>query len=106
MCNVLKVSRSSYYNWLHSGISNRKAKDQVLMKEINTIFNNSKQTYGSPRITIELERLGHKVSRPKVVRLMKRLGLKSSVKKKYRITTDSNHKFPIAPNLVKRDFAR
>ncbi len=74
------------------------------MDEIKTIFKESKQIYGSPRITIELERQGHNVSRPKVARLMKQLGLKSKVKKKYRVTTDSNHKFPIAPNLVKRDF--
>lgn len=104
MCKVLKISRSSYYNWLNSGISNRKLNDKILMDKIKTIFNQSKQTYGSPRITIELKRLGHKVSRPKIARLMNRLGLKSKVKKKYRITTDSNHKFPIAPNLVKRDF--
>ena len=104
MCEVLEISRSSYYNWLTGGISSRKLNDNILMDKIKTIFNQSKQTYGSPRITVELERLGHKVSRPKVARLMNRLGLKSKVKKKYRITTDSNHKFPIAPNLVKRDF--
>ncbi len=105
MCNVLKISRSSYYNWLNGSISNRKVKNKILMNEIKTIFKESKQTYGSPRITIELERQGHNVSRPKVARLMKQLGLKSKVKKKYRVTTDSNHKFPIAPNLVKRNFA-
>lgn len=79
-------------------------KNLILVDLIKTIFEESKQTYGSPRITIELRKLGHHVSRPKVARLMKQEGLKSKVKRKYRVTTDSDHKFPVAPNLVKRNF--
>lgn len=105
MCNILNISKSSYYNWLKGGISNRNLKNNVLSKVIKDIFENSKQTYGSPRITVELRKLGHQVSRPKVARLMKSLGLKSKVKKKYRVTTDSDHKYPVSPNLIKRDFA-
>ena len=101
----MKTSKSSYYNWLKGGVSNRCAKNQVLTKKIKDIFENSKQTYGSPRITAELGKMGHQVSRPKVARLMKSAGLKSKVKKKYRVTTDSDHKYPVSPNLVKRDFA-
>lgn len=105
MCNILNISKSSYYNWLKGGISNRNLKNNVLSKVIKDIFENSKQTYGSPRITVELRKLGHQVSRPKVARLMKSLGLKSKVKNKYRVTTDSDHKYPVSPNLIKRDFA-
>lgn len=105
MCKILKISKSSYYHWLKSGISNRAAKNRVLTKEIEDIFEDSNQTYGSPRITKELRKKGHQVSRPKVARLMKNAGLKSKVKRKYRVTTDSDHKFPVSPNLVKRNFA-
>lgn len=105
MCKILKISKSSYYNWFKGGISNRSLKNKVLTKVINDIFENSKQTYGSPRITVELGKLGHQVSRPKVARLMKNAGLKSKVKRKYRVTTDSDHKYPVSPNLVNRDFA-
>lgn len=78
--------------------------DKIYTDKIENIFEASKQTYGSPRITVELEKHGYKISRPKVAKLMKQAGLKSKVKKKYRVTTDSNHDFPIAPNLLNRNF--
>ena len=104
MCKVLEVSRSSYYKWLKGGISKRKYENQILTNEITKIFHMSKQTYGSPRVTKELYRRGFKASKPRVAKLMRLAGLKSKVRKKYRITTDSNHKYPIAKNLLKRDF--
>lgn len=104
MCKVLKVSRSSYYKWLKGGISKRKYENQILTNEITKIFHMSKQTYGSPRITMALAKQGFKASRPRVAKLMRLAGLKSKVRKKYRITTDSNHKYPIAKNLLKREF--
>jgi len=104
MCDFLKVTRSSYYKWLKGSISKRKAENTMLTNEIVKIFNNSKQTYGSPRITEELRRMDINVSRPRVAKLMKKAGCKSKVKKKYRVTTDSNHKYPIAENILNRNF--
>lgn len=104
MCKALNVSRSAYYNWLKGGLSARAAKDKILKENIIEIFEMSKHTYGSPRVTEELKRRGQHVSRPKVARFMKQMGIRSKVKKKYKTTTDSNHKYPIAPNLVKRNF--
>lgn len=104
MCNVFKISRSAYYKWLKGGVSKREQENQILLKEIRIIFNMSKQTYGSPRISKELERRDLKTSRPRVAKIMRKAGLKSKVKKKYRITTDSNHKYPVSKNHLKRNF--
>lgn len=104
MCKVLNVSKSSYYKWLNGGISERAKNDKILKKEIEDIFNMSKQTYGSPRITEELKRRGRVISKPKVAKIMRQLGLESKVKRKYKTTTDSNHKFPVAANIIKRNF--
>lgn len=64
----------------------------------------SKETYGSPRISKELARSGIKASRIRVAKLMRKSGLKSKVRKKYRVTTNSNHKYPVAENHLKRNF--
>ena len=104
MCKVLKIGRSSYYQWLKGGVSKRKLENRILTSEIKKIFKMSKQTYGSPRISKELARLGIKASRIRVAKLMRKSGLKSKVRKKYRVTTDSNHKYPVAENNLKRNF--
>ena len=67
-------------------------------------FEDNKNLYGSPRITRVLNRKGIKVSRPRVARMMRKAGLRSVVKKKFKVTTDSNHKFAIPENILDRDF--
>lgn len=104
MCKALKISRSSYYRWYKGGISNRKLENQKLLIEIKSIFDTSKQTYGSPRISAELKKQGHLVSKPRVARLMRANGIRSKVKKKYKVTTDSTHSFKISPNILNRNF--
>jgi transposase InsO family protein len=101
----LKIGRSSYYKCLKGGISKRKLENQVLLSDIHKIFNVSKQTYGSPSISKEMEHQGIKASRVRVAKLMRLAGLKSKVKRKYRITTDSNHKYPVAENHLRRNFS-
>ena len=104
MCKVLKVSKSGYYKWLKSNPSKRTVQNQVITEQIRQIYQQSKQTYGSPRITRELLSRSIKVSRPRVARLMQKAGIQSKIRKKYVITTDSRHKFPIADNLLDREF--
>lgn len=105
MSEVLQVSRSGYYRWLNSGPSARSVENRELTEQIRSIHTRSKQTYGSPRITAELNAGNRKASRPRVARLMKEAGIRSKVTKKYRVsTTDSKHGFLIAPNLLDRDF--
>jgi transposase InsO family protein len=104
MCKVLKVSKSGYYKWLQSGPSKRALENQVLVKKIRRIYDRSKRTYGSPRITSELHAQAIKVSRPRVARLMKKEGIRSRLRKKYVVTTDSKHGFRIVENLLDRNF--
>lgn len=104
MCSLFKVSRSGYYSWLNKKPSKYKKENELLIKEIKKIYNQSRQTYGSPRITEELKSLNIYVSRPRVARLMKKENIRSQIRKKYVITTDSNHTFKVTPNLLNRNF--
>lgn len=105
MCRLLAVSRSGYYAWRKRQPSAREMADAQLLAEIKKIFAASGQTYGSPRIHIELRAAGIRCSRKRVERLMRENGLKVVQKRKNRVvTTDSDHDFPVAPNLLDRDF--
>jgi len=84
--------------------SKRSIENQMLEQEILDAFQNSKSIYGSPRITQVLNSKQIKVSRPRVARMMKKARLRSIVKKKFRVTTDSSHKFAIPENRLDRDF--
>jgi putative transposase len=104
MCTVFKVSRSRFYTWLSNELSSTAIENQILIEKIRVIHRKSKQTYGSPRITQELYKLGVKVSRPRVARLMKKAKIRSNVKRKFRVTTDSEHKYPVVENKLDRQF--
>ena len=104
MCKVLKVSRSGYYEWLVRKPSTRKEKNRMIVDRIKEIYKASRERYGSPKIAKELNHQGIKVSRPRVARLMRLAHLRSIVKKKYKITTDSRHNYPIAENYLNRNF--
>jgi putative transposase len=104
MCKVLQVSRSGYYKWLLSIPSKRIQHREFIKKEIHRIYRRSKNTYGSPRITKELNVLGIKASQPFVAKLMKMESLRSIIKKKFKITTDSSHKYAVVENKLNREF--
>ena len=104
MCKVLRVSRSSYYSWLTRNPSKHSIENQKLSDRIKEIYQQSKKTYGSPRVTIKLQEEGLHVSRRRVARLMKRQNLKSIIRKKWVITTDSRHNYPVVENKLNRDF--
>lgn len=105
MCSVFHVSRGGYYTWLKRVPSSRCAENRMLEQEILEAFQNSKCSYGSPRITKALNRKMIKVSRPRVARIMKRNHLRSIVKKKFKVTTDANHKFTVPENKLDRNFS-
>lgn len=104
MCNILEVNRSCYYEWLNSAPSARKLEDEELSKKIKVIFLENKCLYGSRRIRKALIKEGYKISRRRVGTLMKKQGLYCKTLRKFKVTTDSNHKLPIAPNLLNRNF--
>jgi putative transposase len=104
MCQFLKVSRSGYYDWNKRGESLHQQQDQKLAKAINIIYEKSKRRYGSPRIYHKLHDNGIQCSRKRVARLMREMGIKARHKKKFKVTTNSKHDHPIAPNLLNRQF--
>jgi len=68
------------------------------------IFEGSFESYGAPRIKAELSKKGYRVSRPRVARIMRVNNLFARRKRKFKITTDSKHNYPIAPNILNQDF--
>jgi transposase InsO family protein len=101
---VLEVSRSGFYAWEDRDPSKRSMDDEKLCVEIVAIHKASRGTYGSPRVHAELQALGIAVSRKRVARLMRTLGLESPRKKRFKATTDSKHDMPVADNVLDRQF--
>jgi len=101
----MRVSRNAYYNWLtNQSTVSAPTSVQLLEKRIKTIFEKSKEIYGSCRIQKVLEREGLVFSRSYIGFLMRRMGLRSILKRKYVVTTDSNHSFQTAGNILDRNF--
>ncbi len=105
MCNCMRVSKNSYYHWLKSKDLKIVKTPRMLLKEkIKVIFYTSNEIYGSYRIQKKLEREGIFYCRSYIWILMKEMGLKSVLKRKFIVTTDSKHSFKIANNVLNRDF--
>ena len=104
MCRSLGVGSSGFYAWQKRPESPRLRDNLRLLTEIKAVYRISRKTYGSPRIYAELNETGHACSRYRVARLMRQHGIVSKHKKKFRVTTNSVHSFPIAENLLQRRF--
>jgi putative transposase len=105
MCRVLAVSRSGYYAWRQRPTSLREMADQVLSQHIKEIHQQSRDTYGSPRIHAELAENGVSCGHNRVARLMRDEELWAKQKRKFKVTTtDSAHDYPVAPNRLNQDF--
>jgi putative transposase len=101
VCLVLGVPRSSYYAWRHRRPSPRALENQLLRQHLASLYTANRQVYGSPRLTICLQRLGFACSRNRVARHMRALQLQARQKRAFRPkTTDANHCQPIARNLL------
>ncbi|WP_304529136.1 IS3 family transposase [Flavobacterium sp. ALD4] len=104
MCKVLLVSSGSYYRWKKQKITARLQRKIAIKKQITLIYFESKQRYGSPRITFELQSLGYEICRITVAKYMKELGLRSKLSKKFKVTTNSNHNYLVVENVLNREF--
>jgi len=104
MCKVFKVRKSSYYEWRKNGPSDRWKENENLLVDIMDIFEDSHETYGSPRITEELRARNKIVSRKRVAKIMQAAGIQARKRKKFVVTTDSKHNYPIVPNVLDRKF--
>lgn len=104
MCSALKVSSSGYYAWLRRPECALRREDRRLLTEIRASFEASKRTYGSPRVRKNLQTLGYRVAKKRIARIMRQHGLRALPRRRFRYTTDSDHGFPVAANLLDRRF--
>lgn len=104
MCRVLAVSRSGYYAWLNRPESARTRANRTLVSQIRLAHQRSRRSYGSPRITDELNDSRMVCGRHRVARLMRAAGIRAKTVKKYKATTNSKHALPVAANLLARQF--
>ncbi len=111
-CEVLGVSTSGYFQHQRKKVLEQPKKvvqpenlsNEALLAHIKAIHAEVKQEYGWPRITKELHARGFKVGKERVRKLMQLHGIKAKGKRKFVVTTDSNHRFEVADNLVSREF--
>jgi len=107
MVAVLQVSRSGYYAWRKSGLTPspralKRAERDVLIKKA---FDDSKARNGSRRIQVDLAEHGKKPDIKTILNSMERQGLVAKAARKFKVTTDSKHSLPVAPNLLEQDFS-
>lgn len=105
MCRVLQVPRSGYYAWRGRSPSTREQANQALLMLIQAEHAASRQTYGSPRVVISLQRKGQRCGHNRVARLMRQAGLCGAMRGKWHpMTTQRQAGVVPAPNLLNRDF--
>jgi len=104
LCEAVGVSRSAYYAWRSSEPSARELANERILAEIRAIHVENEARYGSPRVVNELRERGHEVGKHRVARLMRENGIFARMRRRFRHTTDSNHKLPVAPNLLEQNF--
>lgn len=105
LCKVLGVSQSGYFAWKDRPASRRQGDDVTLLAHVRSAFSLSGGTYGSPRMTRELQDDGFAVGRRRTARLMRENGLHARQRRRFKRTTDSRHSWPVAPNIIDQDFA-
>jgi len=106
LCKVMEVSRSGFYSYFNR-LNSQKPDDPIesaLKNRAIAIFNESRQSYGSRRILKKLQSEGYQLGRYRVRSLMKNLGIRPKRPKRYKVTTNSKHSFPVASNLLDRKF--
>lgn len=104
MAHTLNVSRSGFYRFMKNKLSSREKDNLRLIKEIKTIYTDSRKTYGSPRIHAELISRGEICSRKRVAKLMKREYLQAKMKARFKKTTVTDPRSKMTPNLLGQNF--
>ena len=105
LCRQLGVQRSAYYDWRSQPCKIIASEELALRRRMKELFAVSRGSLGSRMMMQNLRREGFEIGRDKTRRLMKSLTLKVKQKRKYKVTTDSNHKLPVAGNVLNRDFS-
>jgi len=106
VCETLTVSISGYRAWKRGGSPKRKRlTDAQMLALIQAVHKALKGTYGSPRMVRELRARGYPASKPRAERLMRENGIRARHKRRYKATTDSNHRLAVAANWLDRNFS-
>lgn len=104
LCQAVGVSRSGYYAWQGRQARGVDRHEQALLEHIRRIHRMSRRTYGSPRVHAQLRAEGFVCNRKRIARLMRLNGIVGQRKRYQRITTNSRHAYPVAPNLLNQEF--
>ena len=105
MCRALEVSRSGYYAYKKRPKSQGRIRNEALLIEIRRVFLDNNSNYGSPRIWNDLNNVqGIRCSGNRVAKVMREAGIVAVQKRKFRLTTNSNHDYPVWPNILERNF--
>jgi len=105
-CATLEVSTGGYYQWLKHPTGKREEWREALARQITAVHENSRRVYGSPRIHRALLSMGVKADRKTIAKIMREKQVRSKVCRRKRVrTTDSDHAFAPAPNVLDRQFA-
>lgn len=104
MCKILNVSPSGYHAWKNRPESRRSLENRILEDKIRVLHKASHGIYGSPRVHRDLVEAGVRCGKNRVARIMRKAGIRSRTKRKFKATTNSKHSLPVAPNLLDRNF--
>ena len=104
LCRAFDLSTSGYYRWLKCPVGKRQREDEMLSEDIKRIFKKSRSTYGSPRMQRALRKEGKRHGKMRLRRLMKELNLKPKAARRFKVTTNSKHNKPVAPNILGQRF--
>ena len=104
LCRVMEVSRSGFYDFLERHQRPIDARELQLIVKVRTIHKANDQAYGSRRISKALRAEGEDIGRYRAATLMSKARVEVRQKKRFRVTTDSNHHYPVAPNRLDRQF--
>jgi len=104
LCQVLNVSSSGYYDWIDRPLSNWARKEARLEVEIRAAHKRTRQTYGAGRLQEDLAEHNIKVGICRSKRIRRKLGIRCKQKRKFKVTTDSKHKLPVAENILGQQF--
>jgi putative transposase len=101
---ILKVSASGYYAWLGRSLSEWAREESRLEVEIRAAHKRTRQTYGVERLQRDLLEHGIQVGICRIKRIRRKLGLRCRQRRRFKATTDSSHKLPVAENILGQQF--
>jgi transposase InsO family protein len=105
LCRLLGVTRQGFYAFAKRPASARTERERLLRERLQALHAESRGTYGSPRLHVALQREGLRVSKHRIARALRSLGLRGRSPRRWRITTRANPAHPVAANVLARDFS-